>query len=251
VEKLQSAADTFDPMVFLKGLSGAGLGVLGWVAQAFSFALAPLIAYYILMDGPRWLDAMESLVPARFKEEVRSVTIEINSRLGGFIRGMLLVVLCMSFLQGLAFWILGVPYAWLLGLVAGVSNIIPYSPYVTALPMAVILSAIEGASWWHILVISLTFFVVQKVEGFYLTPVWVGKSSRLHPLEVLLALFCFGFAFGLLGLIFAVPIMIVAKVAGKKLLDLYRAHPWFERGDDKDAVKTDNVVDAEGSSPQN
>jgi predicted PurR-regulated permease PerM len=115
--------------------------------------------------------------------------------------------------------------------VAGFSNIVPYSPYVTAMPVAMLLTAFEGAGWGRIIAIGLTFFVVQKAEGFYFTPVWVGRASRLHPLEVLLALVCFGFAFGLLGLIFAVPLMIVIKVAGKKLLDVYRAHPWFRQSD--------------------
>jgi predicted PurR-regulated permease PerM len=233
LQKLQSAVDSFDPMVFVRGISGAGLGVLGWMLQALSFALVPLIAYYMLLDGPKWLESSESLVPKRFQPTVREILNEINERLGGFIRGELLVVTSMSILQGLTFAILGVPYAWLLGLVAGVSNIVPYSPYVTALPMALLLTAFEGAVWGRIIAVGLTFFVVQKAEGFYFTPVWVGKASRLHPLEVLLALLCFGFAFGLLGLIFAVPIMIVIKVVGKKLLDIYRTHPWFEHTDTK------------------
>jgi predicted PurR-regulated permease PerM len=201
--------------------------VLGWLLQALSFALVPLIAYYLLLDGPKWLKSSELLLPERFLPVARDILNEINERLGGFIRGELMVITSMSVLQGLAFAILGVPYAWLLGLVAGFSNIVPFSPYVTAMPVAMLLTAFEGAGWGRIIAIGLTFFVVQKAEGFYFTPVWVGRASRLHPLEVLLALVCFGFAFGLLGLIFAVPLMIVIKVAGKKLLDVYRAHPWF------------------------
>ena len=228
IQKIQSALESFDAMTFLRGVSGAGLGVAGWTLQALSLALAPLIAYYMLIDGPRWLESMESLIPPRLRSDALGVMEEINKRLGGFIRGELLVIIAMFFLQGLAFAILDVPYAWLLGLIAGFSNIVPYSPYVTALPIAVLLAAFEGAGWGRITVVALTFFLVQKAEGFYFTPVWVGRASRLHPLEVLLALLCFGFAFGILGLIFAVPLMIVFKVIGKKLIEMYRAHPWFE-----------------------
>jgi len=228
VEKIQAAMDSFDPMLFVRGISGAGLGVVGWILQALSFALVPLIAYYVFVDGPKWLESLESIVPTRFRIDVRDVLREINRRLGGFIRGEMLVASCMSILQGLTFAILGVPYAWLLGLVAGFSNVVPYSPYVTALPLALLVVAFEGAGWGRIIGIAFAFFMVQKIEGFYLTPVWVGKASHLHPLEVLLALLCFGFAFGVLGLIFAIPLMIVAKVLAKKLLEIYRAHPWFE-----------------------
>ena len=227
MEKFQSAIESFDPMLFLRGISGAGLGVVGWLLQALSFALVPLIAYYLLIDGSKWLEALESVVPKRYQAGIQDIVSEINQRLGGFIRGEMLVMASMSILQGLAFVILGVPYAWLLGLLAGISNIVPYSPYVTALPLAVLMSAIEGAGWGQVSAIALTFFIVQKAEGFYFTPVWVGKASRLHPLEVLLSLLCFGFAFGILGLIFAVPLMIVCKVIGKKVLELYRSHHWF------------------------
>ena len=227
VQAIHNAVDGFDPMIFVRGVSGAGLGVVGWVLQALTFALVPLIAYYMLVDGPKWLESLESLVPNRFRADVRGCLAEMNDRLGGFIRGELMVIVVMSILQGLAFALLGVPYAWLLGLLAGASNIVPYSPYATALPLAALMAAFEGAGWGRISGIAFTFFMVQKVEGFYLTPVWVGRASRLHPLEVLLALVCFGFAFGVLGLIFAVPLMIVIKVLGHKFVQVYRGHPWF------------------------
>jgi predicted PurR-regulated permease PerM len=71
---------------------------------------------------------------------------------------------------------------------------------------------------------------VQKAEALYFTPVWVGRASRLHPLEVLLGILCFGFAFGLIGLIFAVPLMIVVKVVLESLIADYQRHPWFLDG---------------------
>ncbi len=77
-------------------------------------------------------------------------------------------------------------------------------------------------------VILLIFTLVQKVEALNLTPVWVGRASGLHPLEVLLALVAFGHWFGVLGLLFAVPLMIVAKVAWHALLQDYKASHWFQ-----------------------
>jgi predicted PurR-regulated permease PerM len=137
------------------------------------------------------------------------------------------VAVVMSFLQGLGFQFLGVPYPWVLGLLAGVTNVVPYSPYVTALPLALLFSALEGAGWGHLLLVILVFELVQKAEAFYFTPVWVGRASGLHPLEVLLAMFAFGYAFGILGLIFAVPLMIVAKTLSRALVAYYKTQPWF------------------------
>lgn len=229
-DKLLNAVEGLDPVGFLKGLWGAGAGLLGGFLQAMTFLLVPIIVYYLLVEGRSVLAAAEDLVPQRHRERIRAATVAIHRRLGGYIRGQLAVAAAMAVLQGLAFQIMAVPNAWLLGLVAGVSNVVPYSPYLTALVPALVLLSLTGASWSGLLLLAAVFTAVQKLEAFYFTPVWVGRASLLHPLEVLLGTLCFGFAFGLLGLVFAVPLMIVVKVVGETLMQDYKAHPWY-RGD--------------------
>lgn len=225
--KLRQTLEALDPMELLNGVRLAGAGLLSWFLELMTLVLVPLIVYYLLVEGPRLTQGVNELVPERFRETVTSLAAEINNRLGGYIRGQLSVALVMSFLQGLGFQILGVPYPWVLGLLAGVANAVPYSPYVTALPLALLFSALAGAGWGHLLLLILVFEGVQKAEAFYFTPVWVGRASGLHPLEVLLAMFCFGYAFGLFGLIFAVPLMIVAKTLSRALVAHYKSQPWF------------------------
>jgi predicted PurR-regulated permease PerM len=225
--RLRTGLENLDPMEFLKGLQYAGLGLVGWVLEAMTLVMVPLIIYYLLVEGPRLSQGLDDLVPGRYRERVRTLVGEINHRLGGYIRGQLAVVLVMAFLQGLALQCLGVPYAWVLGLLAGISNVVPYTPYVTALPGALLFSGLDGSGGYHLLLIAVVFVVVQKAEAFYFTPVWVGRASGLHPLEVLLGLFSFGFAFGVLGLVFAVPLMIIAKTLGRVAIARYKAHPWY------------------------
>lgn len=225
--RLQGGLESLDGAMFLEKLKGAGQGLLSLLLQVMTLLLVPIIVYYLLEEGPRLLVGLDELIPPRFRHRARAMAADIHDRLGGYIRGELALALVMSLFQGLAFQILGVPYAWLLGLVAGVSNIVPYSPYLTALVPALVMAGLEGGSWSHLLLIVLVFTAVQKVEALYLTPVWVGRASKLHPLEVLLAILCFGFAFGLLGLIFAVPMMIVVKVVSQHLLQDYRANAWY------------------------
>jgi len=225
--KLRQGLEGLEPMALVKEVGMAGAGLLGWLLSLITLILVPLILYYLLVEGHRLLQELDDLVPSRHLERAKGVADEINRRLGGYIRGQLAVSLVMSLLQGLAFQILGVPNAWLLGLVAGFSNVVPYSPYVTALPPALLFAAVNGTSGGGLLLVALVFTVVQKAETVYFTPVWVGRASGLHPLEVLLAILSFGYAFGLVGLIFAVPLMIVLKVAGRIALEHYKAHPWF------------------------
>ncbi len=117
--KLRSTLEGVDPMAFIHGLRLAGAGLLGWFLELMTLILVPLIVYYLLVEGPGLGRGMRELVPLRFRSEAESLAAEINRRLGGYIRGQLAVALVMSFLQGLAFQILGVPYSWVLGLLAG------------------------------------------------------------------------------------------------------------------------------------
>jgi len=234
-EKIQLGLEGLDPMALLRGAWGAGVDLLGWFLQAMTLLLVPVIVYYLLTEGPELLEAMDTLIPPRYRERTRGLVGNIHQRLGGYIRGQIGVAATMALLQSIAFQLVDVPYAWLLGLVAGASNVVPYSPYLTALLPALIVAGLGGATGGHLLVIALVFTVVQKLEALYFTPVWVGRASRLHPLEVLLGILCFGFAFGLVGLIFAVPLMIVVKVVLEILIDDYKQHPWFVDGAGKEA----------------
>lgn len=225
--RLDQALESLDPTLLLRGLQATGGGLLGCFLDLLALILVPLILYFLLMEGPSLAGKLRELAPPRHRERLDRMTAAIHQRLGGYIRGQAAVAAAMSVLQGVAFAILGVPYAWLLGLIAGLSNVVPYSPYITALPPALVLAYLNGGTRGYLLAIATVFIVVQKAEGFYFTPVWVGRASRLHPLEVLLALTAFGFWFGVLGLIFAVPLAVVLKVLLEEMLLDYKAHPWF------------------------
>lgn len=226
--KARQAVEGIEPATLLAGLRSTGGGLLGLLLSSLELLLVPVILWFLLQDGREILGLLKELAPPRHRDRLQGYALEIHNRLGGYVRGQLAVALVMSLLQGLALALLGVPWAWVLGLVAGFSNFIPYSPYLTALPPALLLAYLDGGRAGYLGVILLVFTLVQKVEALYLTPVWVGRASGLHPLEVLLALVAFGHWFGVLGLLFAVPLMIVAKVAWHALLQDYKASHWFQ-----------------------
>lgn len=228
--KAKAAAEGLKAGDFLEGLRSAGMGLLQVFLTAMTLILVPVILFYLLEDGRSMLKALDRMLPPRHRQRFQSLALEVHQRLGGYIRGQIAVSFTMAVLQGLGFLAMGLPYPWLLGLVAGISNVVPYSPYLTALAPALVLAAVHGAGMSKLLLLAVVFTGIQKVEALYLTPVWVGRASKLHPLEVLLAVLSFGFAFGVLGLVFAVPLMIVLKVVGGALLDSYRAHPWYQEG---------------------
>ncbi len=226
--KLHAAFAALEPNL-LNGLKRTGGGLLGFVLGLLQLILVPLILFFLLMEGRTLLASARSLVPPRYQRRADRMVRVIHARLGGYIRGQLAVALIVALLQTLALLALRVPYATLIGPLAGLATFIPGSPYLVALPSALTLAYLSGDRGTALVVIGVVFVAVQQIEALYLTPVWVGRASKLHPLEVLLALVVFGTWFGLLGLIFAVPLMIVAKVAWEDLVKDYQASPWFTR----------------------
>ncbi len=228
--KLTGLVEGIEPATLLQGLKVTGGGLLGLLLSTLELLLVPVILWFMLLDGRDLLTRLLEVAPPRHQSRLQAMVLEVHNRIGGYIRGQLAVALVMALFHALALTLLGVPWAWLLGLIAGFSNFVPYTPYLTALVPALVLAYLDGGRSGYLGAIALTFTLVQKVEALYLTPVWVGKASGLHPLEVLLALVAFGHWFGLVGLLFAVPLMIVAKVAWHALLTDYRASGWFTQG---------------------
>lgn len=227
--KLRAALESLEPADLIAGIKRTGGGLLGVVLSLLQLILVPLILYFLLMEGRAMLRVAETLVPPRFRPRAERMLAAIHARLGGYIRGQLAVAVVMSAMQSGAMLMMRVPYAALLGLMAGFATLIPGSPYLVPLPAALGLAYLDGARGAGLLAVGVVFISVQQTEALYLTPVWVGRASKLHPLEVLLALVVFGTWFGLLGLIFAVPLMIVAKVAWEDLLADYQGSPWYMR----------------------
>jgi predicted PurR-regulated permease PerM len=227
-ERLRKAIADIDPLWLLQGLRSTGGGLLGGLLSLMALLLVPLILYFLLLEGPAFLEQAGTLVPPRHRPRVGRMAAAIHERLGGYIRGQIAVVATMVVLHGIVLSLVGVPWAWLLALGAGLALFIPYTPYAVALPLTLLLTWLEFGSGPKVGMVLLAFLATQAVEGFYLTPVWVGRASKLHPLEVLLALLAFGAVFGLPGLILAVPLMVVVKVVLEELVKDYRAHPWFE-----------------------
>ena len=98
-EKAHGALEALDPATALKGLLQAGSGLLGFVLTAVTLILVPLILYHLLLDGPRMLASLESLVPLRFRGRARALVSESPQRLAVFIRGRIAVAAAARFLD--------------------------------------------------------------------------------------------------------------------------------------------------------
>ncbi|MBP3039372.1 AI-2E family transporter [Bacillaceae bacterium Marseille-Q3522] len=174
-------------------------------------ALIPFITFYMLKDINLMKKAAWYLTPKKWRQGGRLFLNDADESLGGYIRGQLLVCTIIGVLSSLAFWMIGMQYPLLLGMITGITNVIPYfGPIIALIPAIIIASAISGKTVVFCIVISI---VLQFIEANILSPLIVGKSLHMHPLAIMLALLAGEEIAGLPGLILSVPVFAVLKVA--------------------------------------
>jgi predicted PurR-regulated permease PerM len=185
--------------------------LLGFLNSALIMMIIPFIAFYMLKDFPLIKRAVWYITPKKWRKKGTLFLKDVDESLGSYIRGQLLVCVIIGSVSALLFWIFHLKYSLILGLIVGVTNVIPYfGPIIGAVP-AVVIAATSSVKL--VLITVVIVFGLQFLEGNILSPMIVGKSLHMHPLIIMMALTAGGEAGGILGLILAVPILVVIKVA--------------------------------------
>ncbi|MGM0844142.1 MAG: AI-2E family transporter [Bacillota bacterium] len=208
--ELESRIERFEE--WLNGIVALLLtGVLKVMNSLLLFAIVPFISFYLLKDFPKVKRAATSLTPQKWRHSGGSFLKDLDESLGGYIRGQLLVCFLIGSLAALSFWLFDMKYPLLLGIIVGVTNVIPYfGPIIGAVPAAIVASTISTDM---IVKVVIIVFALQFLEGNVLSPLIVGKSLHMHPLFIMGALIVGGEIGGVLGLIVAVPLLAMLKVA--------------------------------------
>ncbi|MBI3191367.1 MAG: AI-2E family transporter, partial [Pedosphaera parvula] len=184
--------------------------VASWAGLLFGFALVPVYAFYFLLEKKgiegTWTDYLP-LQESKVKEEVVFVLKEINNCLIVFFRGQVLVALCVGALLTLGFLAIGLNYALLLGVAAGVLSVVPYLGIMMSIVPAVTLAAVQSHNLWHPLLVCLVFALVQMAEGLFISPKIIGERVGLHPLTIIIAVMVGTTLLGgILGGVLAIPL---------------------------------------------
>lgn len=180
------------------------------VPSMLAYALAPVVSYYLLKelgDGPA---VWERILEPRQAVAARRIAARVDRVLGGYLRGQVLAATMVAVLVFASLTALGLPYAVLVALLAGVTDMVPYvGPFIGALP-AVIIAA--GRSPASVLAVVIVFLAIHELEGSLLAPRLLGHGAQLRPLTVVVALMLGEGLFGFWGLIVAVPVAAVGRV---------------------------------------
>jgi predicted PurR-regulated permease PerM len=179
----------------------------------------PFLAFYILKDFQLIEKTVLAIVPKEKRKQVITLLVDIDTALGNYIRGQLLVCMIIGILAYAGYWMIGMPYALLLACLVAIFNIIPYlGPFFGAAPAIILASTI---SLKMVLMVAVVNTVCQILEGNVISPQVVGRSLNMHPLLIIFALLVGGELAGVVGLILAVPCFAVIKVVLQHLFMYY------------------------------
>jgi putative permease len=196
-------------------------GVLALVTQLL---IVPVIGFFMLKDGRRYRRAFISLVPNRYFEFTLNALHKADLQLGGYLRGQLLAALVVSLLSTLALWLIGVDFYLIVGLVAGLANLIPFLGPLIGGFVAVVVSVVTTGTLVHVPLIVIAFVAIQFIDNLLVQPLVLSRNVELQPVAILLVLLAAGEVFGLLGLLLAVPAAAVAKVLVVEFVTTFRSY---------------------------
>jgi predicted PurR-regulated permease PerM len=184
--------------------------VASWFGLLAGVALVPVYCFYFLLEKKgiqrRWTDYLP-IQQSRLKDELVFTLTAINDRLIVFFRGQVLVAACDGVLYTIGFFAIGLNYALLLGVFAGVLSIIPYLGATVTFVIALILALVQYHDWLHPLLVVAVFATVQTLEGLVISPKIIGDRVGLHPLTIIVAVMVGTTLLGgLLGGILAIPL---------------------------------------------
>jgi predicted PurR-regulated permease PerM len=215
-------------ITFLASLWAGGQALFSIVSL---LVIAPVIAFYVLYDWHKMIAKVDSWVPRRNRETVRELAREIDRAIAGFVRGQAGVGLLLGAFYAIALTLAGLNFGFLIGMISGIISFIPYVGSLTGLLLAAVVAIAQfWPEWKWILLIIAIFFSGQFIEGYILQPKLVGESVGLHPVWLMFALFAFGYLFGFVGLLLAVPLAAAIGVLIRFGLRQYMASVLYTGG---------------------
>lgn len=254
IESLVARFDEFAPLWMKELVANSGANVqgsitevagkaAGWIVSLLSSILSggmalvnllslmvvtPIVAFYLLVDWDSMIAKVDSWLPRDHADVLRQLARQIDAAMAGFIRGQGSVCLLLGAFYAVALSLAGLKFGLAIGLLAGFLTFIPYAG---ALIGGVLAIGVGLVQFWpdyvSILMIAGIFALGQFIEGNFLSPKLVGKSVGLHPVWLMFALFAFGYVFGFVGLLLAVPMAAAAGVLVRFALGQYLQSPLY------------------------
>ncbi|MFQ5965621.1 MAG: AI-2E family transporter [Candidatus Scalinduaceae bacterium] len=209
----------------VKNIFSSTFGFFGIIMNVVIFGV---VTIYLLKDFDEIVSRGKELLPIKRKSKISDIMCRIDENLKAFFRGQITVSLILSIIYGVGLTIIGIPMSYLLAVIGGFGNMIPYIGLGLGLIPALILAFIQFQDITHLLLVGLVFGIGQFLEGTVITPKIVGTKLGLNPVAIILAILICSQVLGFLGLLLAVPIASVVKVLIDEGIIKYKDTKFFK-----------------------
>ncbi|MHC5218598.1 AI-2E family transporter [Enterococcus sp. LJL128] len=213
---------------FLSGLSSSLGSLVSTVASTtIVIVTAPFILFYMLKDGDRLVPGIQRFMPEKRKADIVTLLDKLDKTLSNYISGQAIECLFVGTFTIIGYSLIGVRYAFLFGVIAGLTNLIPYlGPYLGLAP-AVLVTVFDEP--FKALLCCVVVLIVQQLDGNIIYPNVIGKTLKIHPLTIILILLVAGNIAGLLGIFLGVPFYAICRTIVLYVIEMVRKSKTEER----------------------
>ncbi|MGM0470811.1 MAG: AI-2E family transporter [Bacillota bacterium] len=184
--------------------------IIGILSRFFSLVMAPILAFYMLKDIDGIKKGFWTLVPKTKRKDVKQILKRVDKVLLDYIKGQLLVSGIVGLLAVLGLYLLGINFYLIIGIFAGIMNLIPYLGVIFGILPAIFVASFNSGQ--SILTVIVMFILIQQLEGTFISPKIVGDKVGLHPIIIIFSLLVGGELLGIVGMLLAVPTAGIIRV---------------------------------------
>ncbi|MCA6071731.1 MAG: AI-2E family transporter [Endomicrobium sp.] len=184
--------------------------------------LIPMLVFFMLLGGNKGINAAVAFFPSRYIETILSIMYEMDSVLGRFIRGQLIEASFVGAVSAIFLNALGVNFALIIGIIAGIANVIPHFGHSIGLALALIVGVIQFQTFAAVFKIIIAYAIIRFLDNNFVQPLAIGRNVNLGSVAMIFAMLAGAQIFGFLGVIFAVPVLAILKTIFIMLIQKYK-----------------------------
>ncbi len=183
--------------------------------------IVPIISFYVLYDWHNFKQAVQHMIPPKYSGTVNEYMNNISEIISTYMQGQLLVCLSLSIIYSTSLGLLGVKYGFLIGLITGLLTFFPYIGFIFGVATSSVMAIIHSSNE-QLIYVLIIFASTQILEGYFLTPKFVGNKLGLHPIWVVFSTFSGAALMGFTGILLSIPVAAVVATLLKEYIKTYR-----------------------------
>lgn len=207
--------------MILRGITAQAGTVIGMVTSTVIVVITvPVMLFYMLRDSNKFVPSVQKYFSKKHGEEIGKLLHQMNDTLSSYIAGQAIECIFVAIATSIGYLIIGQPVAIVLGIVAGLTNMIPYvGPYIGITPALMVSLAVAPQKLIWVVVVVV---IVQQIDGNIIYPNIIGRTLQIHPLTIIMLLLAAGNIAGIPGMILCIPFYAVVKTIFNYVWSIYQ-----------------------------